>query len=658
MIRKRVVSFLILAALFFPNELVNVYAFESTGAKLGEKYEKQIVMANSAEDTEDELNLFEVSSETEEDSISDKTEELLIPKTNSNYEVALAYEDGDYTYVASSDNYEDAVNKANEENAKITSMTADTLVVPVVIDTKEKSLAYTTEGIARCIKEYKDGEADPDYDVCNMFSDKELNNLDRIINQDYCSEMPLLDSTKTEALVYINGYKGWMNRDKDRCAGNENKKHSSDVRIEPINQVTNPSFYCVGEDGLFYHYISSKMDATEVDINTDEAKKIGNPPSGLKKGIKYLSYDGQYFYSTEERGISKTLAILTDDLKAGNFNNAVNSTPYYNYYLYLPFRSRTNYTAEELNKYIDYYISAMTSPSCDYSNSKLKGIGEILIENQNKYGVNALLTLSIAINESRGGTSDLALTKNNLFGLNAIDYDTTENASSFDSVEDCIETFCKDYISRCYANYNNYVFYGNFLGNKGYGANVKYAADPYWADKAANNACKIENYLSNKKFSEAKDYDYYQLFKYNKEDDIKDVNGNVKCHVNNEFISRSGEFVGSIGLMLCNDSLDVDGDKYNEIALDMALDDESKNDGSYNWNRKGYINATSIEKINDGKTNKDKVDLDKDGDIDAEDLSMAAFYYNNSGKNLNYMYDTNDDGIVDIYDLVMISSRL
>lgn len=661
MIKKRVISLLIAMSIILPFNLVEAYASENKEVKVGEKYEKQIVIINSRKEYKDEITLFKnmISNENllnqtpyeiKDDILSDETLELLVPKTDSKYEIALAYEDGDYTYAGSSDNYEDAVNKAKEEKVKVSSMNGG-LVVPVVINTESQDLVYATESIARCIKVYKEGEADPSYDLCNIFRDKELTESDRAINQDYCSEMPLIEDAEKEALVYINGYRGWMNKDVDRCAGNENKKHSSDVRIEPINQVKNPSFYCVGNDGLFYHYISGKMDSEEVNVNTDAAKKIGNPPEGFKKGVKYLSYDGKYFYSTEGRGITTTLIVLTDDLKNKTFKNASNFKPYYNYYLYLPFRSRTNYTAKELDDYIDYYIEAT-----GYSNSKLKGLGETLIENQNKYGVNALLTLAIAINESQGGISSLALKKNNLFGLNAIDYKPGENADEFKSVEDCIESFCRDYISKNYCNYENYTFYGGFLGNKGYGANVKYATDPYWADKAANSACKIENYLSNMNFSKAKDYDYYQLFKYNKGDNIKDVNENIKYHVNSEFVSKKGEFVGSVGLMLCNNTLNKNGVKYNEIALDMALDNEGKNDGSYKWNRKGFINTDSIELINAGKTCGDKADLNKDGEISEADLALAALYYNSSGTKLNYMYDVNDDGVVDMYDLMIVSS--
>ena len=53
--------------------------------------------------------------------------------------------------------------------------------------------------------------------------------------------------------------------------------------------------------------------------------------------------------------------------------------------------------------------------------SKMRGIGPSLVSHQNTYGVNGLLTAGIAANESAWGNSNLALTKNNIFGINAVD---------------------------------------------------------------------------------------------------------------------------------------------------------------------------------------------------------------------------------------------
>lgn len=664
---KKLMTFIVMATLvILQSIIINVNAEESD-VKLGDKYDKKVVLLDNRvnEDLEENIMTFRffkaLSQDTKlEEENRVKTEELLVPKTDSNYEIALSYSNGDYTYLGKAEDYDEAVKMAQKEEEKVKAVT-DEFIIPVVINTKQQSVTYATYEIGRCIKKYE-GENDRYYRVCNMFKDENLTTLDRLTNDDCCGEMPLIENKEKSAKVYINGYAGWMNKDISRNAKNDNGKASSDVSIEPINQVTDPSFYYVGNDGLLYHYISITMTNEEVKIDSDvaknKAKKIGKAPSYLEKNVKYLSYDGMHFYSTKTDGITTALCKVTDDLKAGNFSHSVNpNNPYYNYYLYLPFRSRTNYTAEELDKYIEYYISVNKLSNAKYENSKLRGIGKYLIKNQNKYGVNALLILSIAINESDGGTSGFAM-NNNFFGLDATDYNPDKNADEFLTVDDGIAAFCKDYISRGYSDITNYTFYGGFLGNKGYGANVKYASDPYWADKAANNACKIENYLNGGNINNYKDYDYYQLFKFTKAGSVKDSLNNTMYNINSTFTECSGEFVGSTGILFCNNIFNLNGISCNEIVLDRTLDSNKKNSGVYNWSNKGYVNRDSIALINSGKTNTNKEDINKDGKVNEVDLAKIASLYNTRGDDLDYVYDINDDGIIDIYDIVRICAKI
>ena len=43
--------------------------------------------------------------------------------------------------------------------------------------------------------------------------------------------------------------------------------------------------------------------------------------------------------------------------------------------------------------------------------------------------------------------------------------------------------FAKYYISRGYSDPEDWRYFGGYLGNKGSGANVKYASDPFWGEK-------------------------------------------------------------------------------------------------------------------------------------------------------------------------------
>lgn len=65
-----------------------------------------------------------------------------------------------------------------------------------------------------------------------------------------------------------------------------------------------------------------------------------------------------------------------------------------------------------------------------------------LAERDSKYPVNAIFILSLMKQESDGGNSNIAKTKNNLFGIGAYDYDTNK-AISFDTKEDCIKYLCE-----------------------------------------------------------------------------------------------------------------------------------------------------------------------------------------------------------------------
>ena len=55
------------------------------------------------------------------------------------------------------------------------------------------------------------------------------------------------------------------------------------------------------------------------------------------------------------------------------------------------------------------------------------------------------------MNESAKGTSNLAKTKNNLFGIKAFDTNVGA-ATTFNTVGGCIDTFAKEYMSNQYFN--------------------------------------------------------------------------------------------------------------------------------------------------------------------------------------------------------------
>ena len=114
------------------------------------------------------------------------------------------------------------------------------------------------------------------------------------------------------------------------------------------------------------------------------------------------------------------------------------------------------------------------------------------------------IILSIAINESDFGMSSKALTKNNLFGINAVD-SNPDQADSFKTPEDSIKALTGQYFNEKYLNITR-TFYANgaALGNKAIGINVRYASDPYWGQKNASHMYQADQYLGSKDFGKYK----------------------------------------------------------------------------------------------------------------------------------------------------------
>ena len=255
------------------------------------------------------------------------------------------------------------------------------------------------------------------------------------------------------------------------------KVKSSDVTLVALSNVKSYSYYYVSGEKL-YHRITGNLSQSKYVSNL----RYGKAPSYLSQGTNYFSYDGHYFYTNYTTMISD----YTSDSRTHSVNS---NNPYFNYYQYLPLRSTTSYSASDLNSTINGKIS---------STSKLKDLGNDFVNNQNTYGVNALLMASIAINESGWGDSSIAKNKNNLFGLNAVDASPSQSANYYSSVSTCIKDFAETYMSKKYLNPNGSNYRGAYLGNKASGINVQYASDPYWGEKAANYAYYLGEKLSSK----------------------------------------------------------------------------------------------------------------------------------------------------------------
>ena len=269
---------------------------------------------------------------------------------------------------------------------------------------------------------------------------------------------------------------------------------------------------------------------TAIYVNSYE---LGLAPSWLPNGI-YYSADGISFYTDMD-----LKNIVMDGSLPGK---------YYNYYNYLNLRSKTKYTGIELDKYTSYFactlspkpISAVvkdalencTNESTFFSNFSSKTpiyfnldfrqsalfpytydsvnntytpkvIGELFINSQDRFGMNALNILSMAIHESAYGTSNYARTRNNLFGYGAVDINP-DDAFTYPSLVDGINAQTGINLRYYLDHSNSALFFSSNIGNKGAGIGTKYASDPWWSSKIASYAFKIDRYLG------LKDFDNYQ----------------------------------------------------------------------------------------------------------------------------------------------------
>ncbi|MBM6842300.1 glucosaminidase domain-containing protein, partial [[Clostridium] spiroforme] len=340
--------------------------------------------------------------------------------------------------------------------------------------------------------------------------------------------------------------------------------------VEVVTQGTYyASNYEVNSKGKLYHYISNNVNATG---NQGNYNYVGEGPSYLEVGKEYYSYDGHYFYADYN--------VMINDYKNNVRTNSVNpDNPYYNYFQYLPLRSKTNYTGSQITTYLNNKASAATS--------KLNNTGDYFVKYQNQCGVNALLAASFAALESGWGKSDIAQNKNNLFGLNATDNNPAGNADAYPTVENCIYDFTANWMSLRYLNpkYTS-LFRGGYFGDKGSGIFGKYSSDPYEGEKCASIAANMDAAIS------SADKNYYNI-------GIKDITGTTYTTLNvREGFSTS---TTSYYTTIKNPAYAFLITKENtESGFYQIQNELPNNDGTFNFDSRAYVSSQYVSLINRG----------------------------------------------------------
>ena len=368
------------------------------------------------------------------------------------------------------------------------------------------------------------------------------------------------------ARVRVANFTGWISQ------GN--------YEIVPINWVKSYSSYTVTNDFIRHNYISKVQN----DYRSSGGSTIGPKPSMLNPGT-YYSYDGHYFYDD-----IKKLAV---DYRNNTYKNAVNANnPYYNYYMYLSNHTRTNYSSVNIDEFIRNnlgYKKDAYGVSASDGTSRLYGSGNYFYYAQEKYGVNAVLALSLSRNETGNGKSYLAVNKNNGFGLNAVDSNPIGGANWYASFATSILGYASKWYTYGYGHPSDWRYFGPQFGDKWIGMNVKYASDPYWSEKMAGKYYELDKALG------LQDYDYYQL-------------GVLK----NQARAYSGPTTSSRAIYTypeAEDGVVIIGEvtsgseKWYKVVSDLNIDSNFNEitSGNYNWNSYVYVRASDIRKINTGK---------------------------------------------------------
>ncbi|AMC93201.1 hypothetical protein AOC36_04205 [Erysipelothrix larvae] len=328
----------------------------------------------------------------------------------------------------------------------------------------------------------------------------------------------VLVNGKLVAEVEVNGARGFVDLDQIdivplfyyetkkeiMLGGNEDyyAKNGSDAE-QPYKKIVSLTHYKVVYDA------SAKTNDLSVVVTTSHKSSsttgasttFAIAPSWLPPGTYYSANGINYYYDIE--------------LKQPVNNGA----SFYAYYVWLPVRSMSNITADDLNNYLVNRLGY----SSDKNNAKysvIAGNEQLFIEYANKYGMNALMVFAQACLESTYGSSTYARERLNLFGWNAVD-SNPNLATTFAGLDTALSSFMGT-LFRGYFSINDWRYYGNSYGNKGSGVTPAYASDPYYGYKIASIAYFID-YRSG-----FKDYDAYQLgvITDNKPVDVKKSSSN------------------------------------------------------------------------------------------------------------------------------------
>lgn len=378
----------------------------------------------------------------------------------------------------------------------------------------------------------------------------------------YGSDAAYLDTSDDGTMIKFMqaGVIGWVSIDDVQL-----KNYYNEQEVASIN------YYSVKNKELT-HYITTNV------RNSSYSNALSIGDIHLKDGI-YYSYDGHYFYPAFEN--------MIQDYRIQSYKKSSNKVPFYNFYQYVSHRMKSMYTADDINRYIEKHLGFKGTSNAHHTyESLLYKSGNAFINAQHTYGANAIMMLSLAMNESDFGRSDIAISKNNLFGHAAYDASPKASAASYKNIEESIQAHAKDYLHNGYLNpYDKQKqFRGGFFGDKESGMNVRYASDPYWGEKASSHYRTFDKTMGlkdikNKKLMISK-ADAVSIYK------DADLDSPVLYTTANNVYTYSDVVKDKHGITWYKIQSDVTLDKQHNVQ---------KNSDFYNWEESyGYIQGKDI----------------------------------------------------------------
>lgn len=390
------------------------------------------------------------------------------------YEVDEITDDGDFSFVKDYDSFDSAKSKMKSNKDYVVRCKYG--YSPTRIVAMNSGLAYS----------YPRGTS-PTQNIYEKYGDSMSNYTSTYVTQRY--EMTYIDtpymSSKSQfegqgyVEVVMNGFRGYADVEYTDLVPSKFIDEGlpiyiggpySSSSINPYKVTVVPNYFIIKKNGNYndlefhYHlgYPDSKGKSQEYTLKVDNAANY----TFMKADTKYFSDDGYNFYTNYKK-----------DTLVGTC---------YNYYQFLPIRTKTSIPESVLNNFLSYM---------GHSGSVMKGKGDDFIDYGDEYGCNGALVFSLACQESGYGESGYARERNNLFGWSAYDSDPN-NATKFSSVSQAIEEHMGRNL-RMYSDYSDWRYNGAYFGNKGSGFNLKYASDPYWGIKIAAIYYNLDKYANN-----------------------------------------------------------------------------------------------------------------------------------------------------------------